>query len=354
MLFQLAHSSPDLAENSTGVTSPFADYVKFLPKRIHLPTFYTAGERDLLAGTSLKDALDQKLASFESEFEELREATRHVAWCRKNWWDDEDAVIDMADWKLVDAMYRSRALDLPNIGHAMVPVLDLANHVSDNKRNARFEVDADGNVLLVKEDSTNIENGDEINITYGAGGACETIHSYGFLDEGATSARELFLTLDIPLDDPLRMAKKAAAKEPPGVRLFVDSQGAIQWEGALVWWAAVNEEDGLDFQMIQSQDGARELKTLWKNAEFLPSQLRDRIATDSVFDVFRLRATVLVQERVEAQGAELVASEEWFEDASQQAEFGLRNILNRLRYLELDLLTRAYGTLEKQVCTKIS
>lgn len=352
MLFQLARNSPDLAGNQHGVTSPFTDYVAFLPKRIPLPTFYTSDERDLLVGTSLQDALNQKLASLDREFEELKQATSHIEWCQKYWWDEDDGEVTIGDWKLVDAMYRSRALDLPKIGHAMVPVLDMANHISDNRRNARFEVDEGGNVLLVKEDGARIEEAEEINITYGAGGACETIFSYGFLDEGALSARELFLSMDIPLDDPLRIPKKAAAKEPPGIRVFVDSDGIIQWEGALVWWAAVNEEDGLDFQVIQSLDGARELRTLWKNEEFRPIDFHTTVAADVNFDIFRLRATVLVQERVELQGTELVRSEQAFAEGSLEVEQGIREVLNRLRNLEISLLTSAYEALEKQVCMR--
>jgi hypothetical protein len=332
------------------VASPFADYVRLLPKTIPLPTFYTSEQRKLLYGTSLRDALDQKLVSLDREFEELEELTSNIEWCQKHWWDDEDGVVTLDDWKLADAMYRSRALDLPNTGHAMVPVLDMANHVSDNRRNARFEVAQDGSVLLVREDGGSIKKDEEINITYGPGGACETIFSYGFLDEGATSARELFLSLDIPLDDPLRIPKKAAADEAPGVRIFVDSEGAIQWEGTLVWWSCVNQEDGLDFQMIQTQDGARELRTLWRNDEFSPAEFRYMIAKDENFDIFSLRATVMVQERVEEQGVALAGSQEEFEEASQQKDHVLRDVLNRLRNLEMDLLTSAYEALEKQVC----
>lgn len=350
LLVQLARTCPELAGKSPGVTSPFADYVRLLPKSIPLPTFYTDEQRRLLFGTSLSDALDQKFASLDREFEELKGLTSNIEWCQKHWWDDEEGVVTLDDWKLADAMYRSRALDLPNIGHAMVPVLDMANHVSDNKRNARFEVASDGGVLLVREHGVAVEKDEELNITYGAGGACETIFSYGFLDEGATSARELFLSLDIPRDDPLRIPKKAAAEEAPGVRVFVDSGGAIQWDGALIWWSCVNEEDGLDFQVIRTQDGARELRTLWRNEEFLPSDFRDKISSDEKFDIFRLRATVLVQERVAEQGAALVGSEEEFEEGSQQTDHSLRDVLNRLRRLEVDLLTSAYEALEKQVC----
>lgn len=249
-------------------------------------------------------------------------------------------------------MYRSRALDLPSIGHAMVPVLDMANHVADNKRKARFEVDGSKNILLVREDGASLDRGEEVNITYGAGGACETIFSYGFLDEGASNARELFLSLDIPLDDPLRIPKKAAAKEPPGVRIFVDSEGLTQWEGGLVWWAAVNEEDGLDFQVIQSGDGTRELRTLWKNEEFNPNDLHARLAADNNFEIFRLRATVLVQERVDLQRAELLHSEEAYAEASLRVAHNLRVVLNRLRTLEINMLTTISHSLDKQVCVQ--
>jgi hypothetical protein len=98
LLFQLAHSSPDLVANPPGVTGPFADYVRFLPKAFPLPTFYTSEERDLLIGTSLRDALNQKLASLEREFEHVKEATSQIEWCQKYWWDDDEGVVTSDDW----------------------------------------------------------------------------------------------------------------------------------------------------------------------------------------------------------------------------------------------------------------
>jgi len=62
------------------------------------------------------------------EFETLREETADILWCQNYWWEDE--VLQYSDWLLVDALYRSRCLELPKAGESMVPCLDLAvrNH----------------------------------------------------------------------------------------------------------------------------------------------------------------------------------------------------------------------------------
>ena len=238
----------NVQDQGFGVHGPFTDYVKFLPKEIPgFPTFYTPDERDLLFGTSLSAALDQKLTSLEREFDALRDASRNIQWCQKAWWDDLAGKLEFHDWKLADALYRSRALDLPRgAGVGMVPVVDMANHASDDRYNARFEVDHDQEqVLLVVRDDRSITQGDEVTIMYGVGGACEMIFSYGFLEEHASSAREVFLGLSFPSDDPLKMAKIRFAEEAPGVRLYVDEADHIQWESTYIWWACVNHEDGL-------------------------------------------------------------------------------------------------------------
>jgi hypothetical protein len=79
------------------------------------------------------------------------------------------------------------------------------------------------------------------------------------------------LDLDIPHDDSLRLAKKSADTEAPGVRLFIDSEGKPHWEGGYIWWACVNEEDGLDFRVAQETDGTRQLEVLWKYRRVSPS-----------------------------------------------------------------------------------
>ena len=110
-------------------------------------------------------ALSAKLESLVREFDRLREATAEIPWCNHNWWSDETGQIAFNDWLLVDAMYRSRALELPGIGHVMVPCVDMANHASGKGTGAVYEIDADGNVVLQLRWGQRLEAGEEVTIT---------------------------------------------------------------------------------------------------------------------------------------------------------------------------------------------
>lgn len=345
-------SSPDLAELKIGVQSPFTDYFRALPKQIPLPTFYTEEQREMLIGTSLFDAVEQKIASLEREYEHIKEMTGSIGWCQKVWWDEGTGRLGFEDWILADALYRSRALELPGIGDAMVPVLDMANHSADERYNARFEIGEDGRVLLLVRGGEKIAGGDEVTITYGCGGACEMIFSYGFLEENVQSAREMLLSLTAPEDDPLRVAKVNFAKEAPGVRIFTNSQGQADWESNFVWWACVNEEDGLDFEVLQTNDGSRELQVTWQGQRLQHDALKATLMADPLKDVFLLRATVMIQERVEKQGEELSSSQasvdEGMPQASDDAPF-VHSTIRHLRELELSLLMASFGALDTAV-----
>jgi hypothetical protein len=118
-----------------------------------------------LHGTSLKAALDAKTASLVKEFDRLRECTVDIPWCWRYWWDSETGQLSIDDWKLVDAMYRSRALDLPGTGHAMVPCVDMANHASGDRTGALYETDNNGNAVLELRLGQTLEMGEEVTIT---------------------------------------------------------------------------------------------------------------------------------------------------------------------------------------------
>ncbi|KAH0848981.1 hypothetical protein AYO21_07490 [Fonsecaea monophora] len=351
LVYQMTINSPSSPSHGLGFNNPFAGYVKMLPHSIPLPTFYTAEERELLVGTSLSDAVSQKLISLEREFDNLKAATAKIPWCQEIWWSESADCLTLEDWKLADAMYRSRALELPQSrGVGMVPIIDMANHASDDRYNARFEVDEDsGSVLLVVRDDRHIPKGDEITIMYGCGGACEMLFSYGFLEEHANSAREIFLNLSIPSDDPLRLAKIQFAQAAPGVRIYVDDSNQVQWESTFVWWACINEEDGLDFRVEQTIDGDTELKASWKGqALATDTLLQSVLLADHLRDIFVLRATVTIQERIEDQGSRLAECEEQYDntDCSDQVRHSVYGAIGKLRSLEMELLTRAYETLE--------
>jgi hypothetical protein len=323
-----------------------------LPQDVLLPTFYTAEEMDLLFGTSLQDALDQKLRSLEREFDQLQEYTQDIPWCQKYWWDDEDGKLTFEDWMLVDALYRSRALDLPGSGHVMVPCIDMANHASDTKTVAFYETDKDGRAILQVRPGKILATGEEVTITYGdEKGACEMVFSYGFLETQISSAKMIFLDLDIPDDDPLRLAKRAANKEAPGVRLFVESDQNLDWESGYIWWACVNEEDGLNFRVAQENDGNQQLEVLWRDQHIDASELSNVLRNDHNWDVFRLRAVVMLQERVDLQASYLEASNESY--SKSQGQPGIRDtvwkLIGRLRALEGGLLSMFHGILEIQV-----
>lgn len=160
------------AKDHIGVSNPWGEYIKFLPESFTLPTFYTHEEIGLLHGTSLMAALNAKLESLMREFDRLREATAEIPWCNRNWWNEETGQITFNDWLLVDAMYRSRALELPGSEHAMVPCVDMANHSSGRGTGAVYETDANGNVVLQLRWGQRLEAGDEVTITYVA---CELL-----------------------------------------------------------------------------------------------------------------------------------------------------------------------------------
>ena len=128
-------------------------YVKALPLEL-LPTFWSPEELQLLVGTTLAPATASKLRSLRREWDLVCESAAHTRWHRIC-----GSQLDFDDWLQVDAMYRSRALDYPQIGHCMVPCVDLANHVAHEGTIAIYEKDAAGNAVLVLRDGKTLHEG---------------------------------------------------------------------------------------------------------------------------------------------------------------------------------------------------
>ena len=348
LLLQLTHSA---TKGEIGTSNPFSEYVKFLPARIPLPTFWSEEEQLLVTGASLEAALKSKLDNLSREFAFLRDRTIALKWCQQHWWSEETGVLTFEDWKKVDAMYRSRALDLP-AGHAMVPCMDMANHASNDETMAVYETDSNGDAILVLRDGKHLFQNDEVTISYGDDkGACEMLFSYGFIDSTMGSARELFLDLEIPNDDPLKLAKKAISKSPPGVRLFLDGE-SIGWESSYVWLIIVNEEDGLEFQVLQNADGGKELQALWKGKVGPDmSKLEALIEHEALRDVFHLRVVITLQNRIEQQLLRLESSKKWIDEQMKSETIGddVRKSALELRELEESLMLHAYESFESKV-----
>ena len=325
--------------------------MKHLPEHISLPTFWNEDERRLLEGTSLEAALDAKLKSLDREFTLLRERTSSIDWCRQHWWDAETGKLFLENFLYVDAAYRSRALDLPGTGHATVPCIDMANHASGDVTNALYQTGPDGSALLLLRAGKEIKVGDELTITYGEEkGACEMLFSYGFIDYDIALAKELFLSLNVPDDDPLKMAKQAASRSAPGFRLF-ERGDSVDWEGDFVWLLCVNEEDGLEFRIIQSVDGEREIAVSWKGEEMQDvSTLPEKLGRDAMRDIFNLRAIATLQARVEQQLFRLEGSKAQTEQIQESGAIRAETegYAVELRDLEETLMLKAYQDFEDQ------
>lgn len=182
------------------------------------------------------------------------------------------------------------------------------------------------------------------------------IFSYGFLESNLTNARQLFFDLDIPADDPLRPAKKAVCDDAPGFRLFVPpGSDTTDWESSFVWWCCVNEEDGLEFRVLQSNQGERELKVSWKGTSLGPSEsLLDQLKKDPMWEVFQLRAVVFLQDRMESQLIQLRASDEyvqrWLEYVDEKViRRSVWDTSLKLRELEGELLEAGLRDIEAKV-----
>jgi hypothetical protein len=106
-----------------------------------------------------------KLNSLLREFENVRTATEKIDWCAKYWWDEDNVLLTFDDWMRLDAMYRSRALEFPGVGDAMVPCVDMANHASGDATAALYETDESGNGVLLLRDGKEIPQGGEVTIT---------------------------------------------------------------------------------------------------------------------------------------------------------------------------------------------
>ncbi|KAI4174197.1 MAG: hypothetical protein LQ346_008274 [Caloplaca aetnensis] len=350
LLMQITHST--LAESDKiGVANPLTEYVKFLPPKVPLPTFWSAEEKAIAVGTSLEAALESKLRSLDREFTHLHDSTASISWCQRHWWSVGSGALSLDDWKQVDAMYRSRALDLPGTGHAMVPYVDMANHASGDGTVALYDTDVDGNAVLILREGKTLKPGDEVSITYGdEKGACEMLFSYGFTESTMSSARELFLDLDIPDDDPLKLAKKTVSKAAPGFKLFL-KEDSVRWEGDFVWLVCVNEEDGLDFRLMQTIDGEKELKVFWEDKELLDiSKLRSFLNEGRYWDVFQLRAIATLQGRVEQQLIALERSKDSINAFELEVDHNTSSswVIMRLPELEEKLMLQAYEEFEER------
>ena len=343
-----------LATPLSSVRDLWSHYIQFLPSEIPVPTTWIAPEQALLAGTSLESAVAAKLRALNSEFETWSAGATEL-----KWWDIDQLTLE--DWVHADSLFRSRSLDLPGAGAAMIPVLDFANHAGGAAATARFAIDAGGVVELELVGAW--EEGQEATIDYAGGdkSAAEMAFSYGFIPAEQATAGSLTLDLNPSDDDPLGRAKTVVWRGARTVRVYEGEDGSVLWDSPFAYLCVINEEDSLEFHILQDNTGARTLQVLFSGEEIditnHPERLLDLMRDSELWAIFRLRAVVLLRQRVEAQLHRLVSArgaeeEECIEEGRETSE-GYRPqpflVATRLRTLEETLLLRAIEALQAQV-----
>jgi hypothetical protein len=290
------------------------------------------------------------MAALSREFGNLRERTAEIPWCQKCWWESE--ALQFSDWLLVDAWYRSRCLELPNAGESMVPCLDMVNH--SHQANAFYEETSNNSVaLLLHRRDEKLDAGSEVTISYGTSKSqAEMLFSYGFIDEQSTT-RSLVLTLEPVSDDPLGRAKLAAFGGPPIISIS-EVGGSITWESPFLYLMCLNEEDGLEFRILQQTDGTcSQLKVFWQGSDVTDatSTFEALISNHELKDVFGLRVVVLLQDRIRQQLERLYESEDTLQSINSMTHVSpyRRHVALELRKTETAILEAAFSAADMQV-----
>lgn len=220
---------PQHMPDKIGVSDAPFRYIRFLPSFVPVPTSWPEPERHLLTGTSLETPLSQKLARLDHEFNLFRTSTLEIPF-----FQHAEEKLTINDWVRADSWFRSRHLDLPEpAGLSMVPFLDFANH--NTPATARYDVDKDGNAVLVLNEGVEVKEGLEITIDYSGGDKdpAEMLFSYGFIPEDVGNAGTVRLPLDCQEDDPLAMAKGKVFDGARVVTFFEDDEKL--WKSDWVW-----------------------------------------------------------------------------------------------------------------------
>lgn len=284
------------------------------------------------------------------EFDELREKSAGLPFWGSLFWDKEAATLE--HWVLADAWYRSRCLELPRSGNAMVPALDMVNH--SHEPTAYYEEDRNDDIVLLLRPSRGVSRGDEVTISYGeAKPAAEMLFSYGFIDKDS-NAQGLTLPLEAFPDDPLAKAKLHIFKAPATLKLS-RTDGKLEWESPFAYLLCLNEEDGLEFKLLQDSAGERQLRLFWQNEDVTEraGAFETLILDHPLCAVFKLRVVAILHELVSTQLAQLRPGISHDQLASLLAAGLLRaecaQTAGLLREIEASLLEDAAEVLENEV-----
>ncbi|KAI1133465.1 hypothetical protein F5Y10DRAFT_229120 [Nemania abortiva] len=344
LLTQLVLSSPEYS-GGLGASTAWTQYFKLLPVHVPVPTMWSGSELALLKGTSLEPAVSAKLIALEREFNHIRDATSDLQ--RWNELIGVEEKINIKDWILLDAIYRSRSLALPKSGESMVPCLDLVNHSSP--ATAYFEENTKDDVVLLLNKGLSLLEQEELTIDYGHDkSAAEMLFSYGFIDS-ASPAKSIILPVDSMGDDPLAKAKLYAFGSAPTLKITDTDTGVPKWEAPFVYLMCLNDEDGLRFKVLQETDGSQHLRMFWQDIDVTleAGTMETLITGHKLCQIFRLRVVTVVLGMIQQQLEVLAAHDE--ETMLVGGEISHVHLAaSRLRAVEKDLFERSLQLLEHE------
>jgi len=333
---------------SVGVSNPWTEYLRFLPRDVLVPTLWNEDERLLLRGTSLDVAINAKMTALTAEFDAVQSTSSVIPCWNELLW--ENKTVSFRDWVRLDALYRSRCLELPRSGESMVPCIDMINHSAEPT--AYYDENAKDDVVLLVRPGVDLEKGEEVTISYGeAKSAAEMLFSYGFIDPAST-IESLVLPIEPFDDDPLAKAKLVGFGEPPRVHLERErSSGSTSWKSPFVHLMCVNEEDGLEFRVLQDTEGGRQLRIFWQEDD-VTDRVKDfesLLQSRPLHALFRLRAVIVVQECLQTQ----LGQAESYESVSEPGDVRPECLAaaQTLRTIEKGLLQSGIQALEVEVCS---
>ncbi|KAG5996734.1 hypothetical protein E4U52_005950 [Claviceps spartinae] len=311
--------------------------------------------KQLLDVAGRKASLKAKLAALQTEFELLHALSEDLPFWNTLFWAQETILLE--DWLLVDAWYRSRCLELPTSGTAMVPALDMVNH--SGQPSALYEEERTEDVVLLIRPETSVSEGKEITISYGeAKSASEMLFNYGFVDPSSTVSTMTLHLRPLP-DDPLAGAKAHIFNGAKVVKLSSEEGNEEQdrrctWDSPFIYLMCLNEEDGLSFQLLQDTEGNRSLRLFWQEDDVTQraDDFENLIKGHELCQVFRLRAVTIVLQTVEEQLAGIRSGSRDAESEASQADGTLRSdciaATRLLRDVEKKLLIKAVESLSHE------
>lgn len=281
-----------------------------------------------------------------SELDELRTKSSELPFWNALFWEQDTVTLE--DWALVDAWYRSRCLDLPTVGESMVPIIDMANHSSEP--DAYYDEDSEGDVEILLRPGFTVASGNEVTISYGEfKSAAEMLFTYGFIDRNA-STDEMKLWLDSLPDDPLTQAKLHIFEQFPTVRLS-RTEGTVMWDCPYVHLMVLNEEDGLEFRVLQDTDGGRQLKVFWQgeDATDQAANFETLIQDHPLCPLFRLRAVIVLAGQLTARLGRIRNTPISEQPEGAQLREACIQAAGVLKDIEISLLEATLAALKEQV-----